>query len=195
MEQPLSRRISVRSRVALYGVIPFIGIGTLAVFYFSDTALLQSIVSPARGKEFGLLLLHRLRSRGFIFGNGRMNWHIHAMLRSLLALLKKVDMTVVSGGTEELAKNPAVIDDATTYAGAWTHMLTRGQEERNTTSETPLITDCSCGASQTPVAPNTAPTTAQRRWGLIEQPATSVFRRGWTEQLGTNVGEGGASRL
>jgi len=55
MEHLASRRPSVRTRIALYGVVPFIGIASLAVFYFSDVPLLRSIVSPARGKEFGLL--------------------------------------------------------------------------------------------------------------------------------------------
>jgi hypothetical protein len=55
MEHPVSRRLSTRTRIALYGVVPFIGIASLAVFYFSDVQLLRSIVSPARGKEFGLL--------------------------------------------------------------------------------------------------------------------------------------------
>lgn len=54
-DHPAPRQLSLRTRIALYGVIPFLGIGTIAVFYFSDAAFLRSLVSPARGKEFGLL--------------------------------------------------------------------------------------------------------------------------------------------
>lgn len=49
--------MSLRQRIALYGVVPFIGIGALAVFYFSGHPVLRTIVSPEHGKEFGLLEL------------------------------------------------------------------------------------------------------------------------------------------
>ena len=47
--------MSLRQRIALYGAVPFIGIGALAVFYYSGHPVLKSMVSPDHGKEYGLL--------------------------------------------------------------------------------------------------------------------------------------------
>lgn len=46
---------SMRTRLLLYGAVPFLGVGGLVLAYYSGVGWLRQVVAPDSGKEFGLL--------------------------------------------------------------------------------------------------------------------------------------------
>ena len=46
---------SIRTRLVLYGAVPFVTVGGLMIAYYSGVGWLRQVVAPDSGKEFGLL--------------------------------------------------------------------------------------------------------------------------------------------